>query len=65
VDNQLMEADSDRQDQNVRKILQMEKVLGSATLNPQYYESQLFLKLRLENVIKMKNKPDPAQLGTS
>jgi hypothetical protein len=56
--NQLMEADSDRQDQNVRKILKAVTISGSA--NPTYCEGQLFQKFKYENVIKMKNKPDPA-----
>jgi hypothetical protein len=59
--NQLMEADSDRQDQNVRKILNA----GSASTNPIYTEGQLFQTFKYKNVIKMKNKPDPALLGGS
>jgi hypothetical protein len=39
--NQLMEADSDRQDQNVRKILKAETISGSASTNPIYCEGQL------------------------
>jgi hypothetical protein len=40
--NQLIEADSDRQDQNVRKILKAVTISGSASSNPIYWESQLF-----------------------
>jgi hypothetical protein len=42
--NQLMEADSDRQDQNLLKILKTvsETMSGSATTTFIYYESQLF-----------------------
>jgi hypothetical protein len=39
--NQLIEADSDRQDQNVRKILKAVTISGSATTNPKYCEGQL------------------------
>jgi hypothetical protein len=39
--NQLMEADSDRQDQNVRKILKAVTILGSASTNPIYCKGQL------------------------
>jgi hypothetical protein len=63
--NQLMEADSDRQDQNVRKILKAVTISGSASSNPRYCEGQLFQKFRYEDVIKMKNKPDSALLGGS
>jgi hypothetical protein len=58
--NQLMEADSDRQDQNVQKILKAVTISGSASSNPIYCEGQLFRTFKYENVIKMKNKPDPA-----
>jgi hypothetical protein len=58
--NKLMEADSDPQDQNVRKILKAVKILGSASSNPIYYEGQLLKKLKYQNVIKIKNKPDSA-----
>jgi hypothetical protein len=61
-----MKADSDRQDQNVRKILK------AVTIQDQqvqilyiYCEGKLFQKFKDENVIKMKNKPDPALLGGS
>jgi hypothetical protein len=60
-----MEADSDRQDQNVRKILKAVTISGSASSNPIYCEGQLLKKFKYENVIKMKNKPDPALLGGS
>jgi hypothetical protein len=40
--NQLMEADSDRQYQNVRKILKAVTISGSASSNPIYCEGQLF-----------------------
>jgi hypothetical protein len=55
--NQHMEADSDRQDQNVRKILkqfqdQQVQILFTAKVN-------FFYKFKYENVIKMKNKSDP------
>jgi hypothetical protein len=62
---QLMEADSDRQDQNVRKILKAVTISGSASSNPIYCKGQLFQKFKYKNVIKMKNKPDPALLGGS
>jgi hypothetical protein len=39
--NQLMEADSDRQDQNARKILKAVTISGSASTNPIYCEGQL------------------------
>jgi hypothetical protein len=60
-----MEADSDRQDQNVWKILKAVTIPGSASLNPIYCEGQLLKKFKYENVIKMKNKPYPALLGGS
>jgi hypothetical protein len=63
--NQLMEGDSDRQDHNVRKILNAVTISRSASTNPIYCEGQLFYKFKYENVIKMKNKPDPALLGGS
>jgi hypothetical protein len=63
--NQLMEADSDRQDQNVRKILKAVTISGSASTNPIYCEGQLFKKFKYENIIKMKNKTDPALLEGS
>jgi hypothetical protein len=60
-----MEADSARQDQNVQKILKAVTISGSASLNPIYCEGTLFQKFKYENVIQMKNKPDPALLGGS
>jgi hypothetical protein len=39
--NQLMEADSDRQDQNVRKILKAVTISGSASTNSIYCEGQI------------------------
>jgi hypothetical protein len=62
---QLMEADSDRQDQNGRKILKAVTISGSASSNLIYCESQLFKKFKYENVIKMKNKPDLVLVGGS
>jgi hypothetical protein len=56
-----MEADSDRQDQNPQAVT----ILGSASSNPKYCEGQLLNKFKYENVIKMKNKPDPALVGGS
>jgi hypothetical protein len=52
--NQLMEADSDRQDQNVRKILKEVTISGSASTNTIYCKNQL-KKFKYE--IKLKNKP--------
>jgi hypothetical protein len=63
--NQLMEADSHQQDQNVQKILKAVTISGSASTNPIYCEGQLFFKFKYENVIKMKNKPDPDLSGGS
>jgi hypothetical protein len=63
--NHLMEADSDQQYQNVRKILKAVTILGSADSNPKYCEGKLFQKFKYENVIKMKNKPDLTLLGGS
>jgi hypothetical protein len=63
--NQLMEADSDRPDQNVRKILKVITISGSESANPVYCEGQLFKKFKYKNVIKMKNKTDPALSGES
>jgi hypothetical protein len=39
---QLMEADSDRQDQNVQKIHKAVTISGSASSNPIFCEGQLF-----------------------
>jgi hypothetical protein len=44
----------------VRKILKAVTISGSASSNPIYCEGQLFQKFKYENVIKIKNKPDPA-----
>jgi hypothetical protein len=63
--NQLLKADSDRQDQNVQKILKEVTFSGSASTNPEYCEGQLQVNKKYENVIKMKNKPDPAPSGGS
>jgi hypothetical protein len=62
---QLMEADSERQDQNGRKNLKAVTISRSAYSNPIYCEGQLFKKFKYENVIKMKNKPAPALVGGS
>jgi hypothetical protein len=53
-----MEADSDRPDQNERKILKT--ISGSTTATPVHYEGQLLFKkfkyfFLFENVIKIKN----------
>jgi hypothetical protein len=45
-----MEADSDWQDQNVRKILKAVTISGSESSNPIYCEDQLFQKFKYENV---------------
>jgi hypothetical protein len=64
--NQLMEADSDRQDKNVQKIFNAVTISGSASTNPLYCEGQLFFyKFKYKNGIKMKNKPDPDLSGGS
>jgi hypothetical protein len=47
------------------KILKAVTISGSASSNPIYCEGQLFKKFSYENVIKMKNKPDPSLLGGS
>jgi hypothetical protein len=52
---QLIKADSDRQDQNGRKILKAVTILGSASSNPIYCVGQLLKKFKYKNVIKMKN----------
>jgi hypothetical protein len=41
-----MEADSDWQGQNARKILKTVTISGSATTTPKYYEGQIFSKLK-------------------
>jgi hypothetical protein len=63
--NQLMEADSDRQDQNMRKILKAVTISESASTNPIYCKGHFFTKFKYKNVIKMKNKPDPDLSGVS
>jgi hypothetical protein len=45
------------------KILKAVTISGSAISNPIYCEGQLFQKFKYKNVIKMKNKPDPALSG--
>jgi hypothetical protein len=60
-----MEADSDRQDQNVQKIHKAVTISGSARSNSTFCRGQLFQKFKYENVIKRKNKPDPALFGGS
>jgi hypothetical protein len=49
--NQLMEADSDRQDQNVRKILKAVTISGSASSNPILYTAKVnfFKNLNTKN----------------
>jgi hypothetical protein len=47
------------------KILKAVTISGSAISNPIYFEGQLLKKFIYENVIKMKNKPDPALSGGS
>jgi hypothetical protein len=50
-----MEADSDRQDQNVRKILKAEIIPGSASTNPIYCGGQLFFtNLNTKTSLKLK-----------
>jgi hypothetical protein len=49
----------------VRKIPKAVTISGSASSNPIYCEGKLFQKFKYKNVIKMKNKPDPALLGGS
>jgi hypothetical protein len=51
--NQLKEADSDRQDQNARKILRMVTISGSAFTTLINYEGHLIRKFKYENVIKI------------
>jgi hypothetical protein len=63
--NQLIEADSKRQDQNVRKTLKAVTISGAASTNPIYCKGQLLKKFKYENLIKMKNKPDQALSGGS
>jgi hypothetical protein len=47
------------------KILWMVTFPGSADSNLIYWQYQLFLKFKYEDLFKIKNKPDPALLGTS
>jgi hypothetical protein len=47
-----MEADSDRQDQNARQILQTVTISGSATPNLLDNESQLFKNLNMKTSLK-------------
>jgi hypothetical protein len=44
-DSAVMEADSDRQDQNVQKILKAVIISGSTSKNPIYCKGQLLKKL--------------------
>jgi hypothetical protein len=50
---------SNRWDQNAGKIFQTLTIPGSAA------NANIFLKFKYENLIKIKNKPDPALFGTS
>jgi hypothetical protein len=43
----------------------MVTIPGSLTLRDLYWARQLILKFLYENVIKKKDKPDPAQIQTS
>jgi hypothetical protein len=54
----LMDADPDREDQNAQYILRTVTIIVSATPNPINYKCQIKKKLKYENVIQMKNKPD-------
>jgi hypothetical protein len=51
---QLVEADSDQQDQIAHKILQGLPISGSATLNPLHYKSHLIKKLNRKLSLKRK-----------
>jgi hypothetical protein len=55
-----MDADSDRQDQNALQIFRTVTIPGSVTQNDLHRKCELFTKLKYENVIKLKNNPDPA-----
>jgi hypothetical protein len=55
-----MEADSGRQDQNVRKILKAITISRLSGTNPVYFD-----KFKYKNVIEMKNKPYPDLSGGS
>jgi hypothetical protein len=59
-----MEADSDQQDQ-IPQSSNNFRISSSSSSNPIYCKGQLFKKFKHENVIKMKNKPDPALVGGS
>jgi hypothetical protein len=48
-----------------RKVLRMVTILGFLTLKDLYRQSTFLKKFKNENIIKMKNKPDPAILQTS
>jgi hypothetical protein len=63
--NQLMEDDPDRAVQNAWKILKTVTISGSATTTPIYCKGKLNKKFKYENIIKMKNKPDPALFRSS
>jgi hypothetical protein len=63
--NQLMEADSDRQDQNVLKNLKLYQFQGQQLQLLHTTKVNLFKKFKYKNVIKMKNKPDPVLLRSS
>jgi hypothetical protein len=65
VNYQVMESDSDRQDQIGRKILKAVTISGSASSNPIYCKGQLFKKFKYENLSKMEYKSDPALVGGS
>jgi hypothetical protein len=52
-----MDADSDQQDQNVRKIFQKVTIPWSVTPNDIYHQMWNFFQNW--NVIKMYNNPDP------
>jgi hypothetical protein len=63
---QLIDSDSGRQDQNSPKILRTVTIPGSADSNLIYTDNTNFFKnFNYEDFFKMKNKPDPALLGTS
>jgi hypothetical protein len=49
-----MEADSDRQDQNVQKILKALTISGSASTNPIYCKGPLKKKLNTKTSVKWK-----------
>jgi hypothetical protein len=47
------------------KLIQTGKIKMCEKSSKQYCKGQLFLKFKSENLIKMKNKPDPALVGGS